>query len=120
MDRKDENYYKQEPYGDAPYLNDLLRGKLRIYDVPLEYRSRIAYVYAMRWARDACSKEYAYMEKKLIEHILLNDIIETYKRGDPRYRELYWLHGSYYDPNGSYSINGVGIDLCASMYGADA
>ena len=109
MNRQNESYYKRDREDNAPYLDDLLCGKLRIYDVPPEYRLIDAYIYAIRWARDYCDKQYAYTEKKLIEHFLLSDIIETYRTGDPRYEQIYGLYNSYFHPEGVNIFNGISI-----------
>lgn len=109
MDEKDKDYYKRPWEGEAPYMNDLLDGKIRIYEVPAEHRLRDSYIYAIRWARDCCDKQYAYTEKKLIEHFLLSDIIETYRTGDPRYKQIYDLYELYFYPEGLNIFNGVGL-----------
>lgn len=106
---------------DTPYLQDLLNGILRIYEVPPKYRTELAFIFAMRWARDTCrkdcayaadahGKQFAYTEKRLIEHLLISDIIEAYRTKDSRYEELYKLHAQYYDPDGMNIFNSVGVD----------
>lgn len=123
MTEQERKYFVGEsPYDiDTPYLQDLLNGTLRIYEVPPKYRTEYAYIFAMRWARDYCRKDcayapetpgqqFAYTEKRLIEYLLLSDIMETYRTKDRRYEELYRLHAQYYDPDGSNIFNTVGVE----------
>lgn len=104
MNRKSADYYEFKD-GWAPYWDDLLCGKLRIWEVPPEHRTLQAFTFAMRWARDTCPQKYSYTEKKLIEHFLLSDIIETHKTRDRRHGELYELYDQYYNPDGLNIFN---------------
>lgn len=108
LDGKGEDYYKWKGDIEAPYLIDLLYGRLRIYQVPPEHRGHTAYIMAIRWARGADGNESDFTEKKLIEHLLLSDIMETYRAGDPRYNEIYALYDSYFYPN-ELNLHGVGL-----------
>lgn len=93
---KDEQTKYYDTHGDAPYLRDLLRGKLRIYDVPPEFRTEDAYIYAARWARDVCREIEAGTEKRLIEYQVLSDMIALRKTVPGRCEELRRFHYNYY------------------------
>lgn len=71
----------------------LLSGEFHIWDLPQKKRTPIAYIYAIRYARD---QEYGYTELRLIENTLLHDIISTNNQ------ELICIHTDYYggDVNG--------------------
>lgn len=107
-DEEDKSYYQLDSMGNAPYLNDLLDGKIKIYDIPQKHRTDMAFIYAIRWARDFCERQDAYTEKKIIEHLLLSDIIQAAQSKDPRYSELHFLYEGYYRNIGLNIFNGTG------------
>ena len=56
--KKDMSYYLPNPDSmyDSQCEDDLLNGKIKIYEVPFRYRVRKAYIYACRYAR-GCNKD---------------------------------------------------------------
>lgn len=99
MTEQERKYYEEIPKNDfeAPYLEDILDGKLKIFEVPPKYRTGSAFVYAIRQARDPKEPWHLNMEMKLIEHVLLSDIVETCRDGDPRCTDIYGLYQSYFE-----------------------
>lgn len=94
---KPESYYQQR--AEAPYDSqceeDLLDGKIKIYEVPILYRDTSAYCYACRAVR-VLNKEESEVEKKLIENQLLADIMECRKNKWDREKVLRKFYYDYF------------------------
>ncbi len=89
------------PPGENEWTDNLLNGVVKMYEVPKEFRNRDAYIYAARCLRDGRQDKYTYTEKRLLEHILLCDIMEAKREGNKyRYEELKEMHFGYFTSNG--------------------
>lgn len=98
------------------YMMDILDGKIHIWDVLFEYRFDQTYIYACRSARISTSRK-AYFpddivarclsEQKLIENMLLSDIMECDRRRMTEREED--LRKVYYDYFSCGGINGKGL-----------
>ena len=100
--KTDVEQYLKVPEWAAPYdekMTMLLTGKIKIQELPLNERASL-YIFAIRYARDVCQdKDMAYMEKRLIEQQLLNDIIEVRAAGDKaREEDLFRVFRYYFLP----------------------
>lgn len=60
-------------WGGTKAWDDLIAGRLHIYEVPYEYRENTAYIMACRWARAKKDE----VEIDLIRHTLLHDLMES-------------------------------------------
>ena len=87
---------REDKYLCPLYYDDLLTRKLKISEIPIEYRTPTAYIYACRAIRglpEGC----LFTEIPLIEMQLLSDINEWYRRGDrEKARELKGKHRDYF------------------------
>ena len=119
-DEQREEYFRYKgpvPKDPSPnYMNDILAGKIHIWDVPFERRYYDAYIYACRSARispEAASKlppekvAYRLSEQKLIENTLLSDIMESNRRGmSERETSLRRIYFEYFVRGG---ISAIGL-----------
>ena len=82
MRQEEKEYYESE---DSSFKMDLHYGKIKIYEVPFEYRTRNAYLYAHEYTLAVYDGSEKAKRKKLdlelLKHQLLDDIIENEKRG---------------------------------------
>lgn len=82
MRQEEKEYYESE---DSSFKMDLHHGKIKIYEVPFEYRTRNAYLYAHEYTLAVYDGSEKARRKKLdlelLKHQLLDDIIENEKRG---------------------------------------
>ena len=82
MRQEEKEYYESE---DSSFKMDLHYGKIKIYEVPFEYRTRNAYLYAHEYTLavyDGSEKaKHKKLDLELLKHQLLDDIIENEKRG---------------------------------------
>ncbi len=104
---KNDAYYTDffgvdEP--DSACQADLLRGKIKIYEVPLEYRDADAYSRAIRSVLGGVDGSAAlHTEFKLIESLLLQDILTLYVSNRPRSNELRRVYEFYLaDPDNPF------------------
>ena len=95
-DIKNKEYYTkpvEEGSRNSQYLVDLENGLIKIYEVPFEYRTGLAYVLARKALRyEMFGKEQSKIERKLLAEQLKADIMECGRRKEDlslRYPEPY-------------------------------
>lgn len=87
--------------GESEWDDKLFNGKVKIYEVPKEFRNRGTYIYAARCLRDGKHDTDTYTEKRLLEHMLFCDIIDAKNEGNiNRYEDLKDIHIGYFRGNG--------------------
>lgn len=120
MRKEEQVYYEDEK---SSFKMDLHNGKIKIYEVPFEYRTRSAYMFAHEstlaiydGSENAKMKK---LELKLLKHQLEDDIMENERRGfhnkAESLRDFYvnWLEdfrltdsqGRWYNYEGGYDKN---------------
>ena len=119
-DEQREEYFRYKgPVPKDPgsnYMNDILAGKIHIWDVPFERRYYDAYIYACRSAHISPEAQahlpdntvaYRFSEQKLIENTLLSDIMESNRRGmSERETSLRRIYFEYFVRGG---ISAIGL-----------
>lgn len=93
-----EKYFTEKDDCGYKYEIDLLYAKIRITDVPFKYRTSGAYIYAYRAIRDTQGNVpfNARVEKKVIEEMLLRDIIKNRKKRPDMAESLESIYFGYY------------------------
>lgn len=90
-----EEYYHRRPDGGMlQYESDILDGRIHISEVHYKYRDDTAYILAMRRVRELYyGKPESYVELRIIENLMLEDIAEARRRGDKE--KIGWLNNLY-------------------------
>lgn len=98
-EEKREYFNHRDEYGHEFYYDDIQLGKIHIAEVPFEYRTSVAYCYAV-WAAlafDPKTTRYhiLFSEKKILENLFISDI--TRLRAEHRINDANLLSQLYWD-----------------------